>query len=256
MSQAMPKEMIKVTMPDDSVREYATGTTGMDIANDISKSLAKASIAIKVNGEIRDLGRPIEEDVSIEIMKREHEDALEMIRHDAAHVMAEAVQSLFPGTQVTIGPAIEDGFYYDFARNESFSTEDFEAIEKEMRKIVERGDAFEREVWDRNDAIKFFKDKGEMYKAELIEDLPEDETITIYKQGEWLDLCRGPAHADDKTSRHRLQTPESCRSVLARRFKQRHAHPYLRHGVARPKGTGRLSAPVGGSRKARPPQAG
>ncbi len=192
MPQKMPKDVVKVTMPDNSVREYDTGITGMDIANDISKSLAKASIGIKINGEVRDLSLPIAHDSKIEIIRREDENALEMIRHDAAHVMAEAVQSLFPGTQVTIGPSIEDGFYYDFARNEPFSTEDFDAIEKEMRKIVERGAAFEREVWDRNEAIAFFKKKGEMYKAELIEDLPENEDITIYKQGDWLDLCRGP----------------------------------------------------------------
>lgn len=183
---------VKITMPDHSVREYAVGVTGMDIASDISKSLAKASIAIKLDGVLSDLSLPIEEDVSIEIVKRDHDDALEMIRHDAAHVMAEAVQNLYPGTQVTIGPSIENGFYYDFARNEPFSTDDLEAIEKEMRKIVERGTAFEREVWDRQKAITFFKDKGEMYKAELIEDLPEDEEIKIYRQGTWLDLCRGP----------------------------------------------------------------
>ena len=188
----MSQEMITITMPDNSTREYAAGTTGMDIANDISKSLAKASIAIKLDDEISDLSLPIEKDTSIAIIKRDDDEALEMIRHDAAHVMAEAVQNLFPGTQVTIGPSIENGFYYDFARNEPFSTEDFAAIEKEMRKIVERGDAFEREVWDRDEAIKYFKDKGEMYKAELIEDLPETEEIKIYKQGEWLDLCRGP----------------------------------------------------------------
>lgn len=188
----MSQETITITMPDNSTREYAAGTTGMDIANDISKSLAKASIAIKLNDEISDLSLPIEKDTSIAIIKRDDEAALEMIRHDAAHVMAEAVQNLFPGTQVTIGPSIENGFYYDFARNEPFSTEDFAAIEKEMRKIVERGDAFEREVWDRDEAIKYFKDKGEMYKAELIEDLPESEDIKIYRQGDWLDLCRGP----------------------------------------------------------------
>ena len=179
-------------MPDNSTRTYASGITGMEIANDISKSLAKASIAIKIDGELSDLSLPIEKDVSIEIVKRDHDDALELIRHDAAHVMAEAVQSLFPGTQVTIGPSIENGFYYDFARNEPFSTEDLPKIEKEMRKIVERGAKFEREVWDRNEAIAYFKDKGEMYKAELIEDLPESEDISIYRQGEWLDLCRGP----------------------------------------------------------------
>jgi len=179
-------------MPDNSTRPYTSGITGMEIANDISKSLAKASIAIKLDGELSDLSLPIEKDISIEIVKRDHDDALELIRHDAAHVMAEAVQSLFPGTQVTIGPAIENGFYYDFARNEPFSTEDLPKIEKEMRKIVERGAKFEREVWDRNEAIAYFKDKGEMYKAELIEDLPESEDISIYRQGEWLDLCRGP----------------------------------------------------------------
>ena len=192
MPQKKLKNTIKITMPDGSLREYASGTTGMDIANDISKSLAKASVAIKIDGEIWDLSRPIANDVSIEIMKRDHEDTLEMIRHDAAHVMAEAVQSLFPGTQVTIGPSIENGFYYDFARKEPFSTDDLAAIEKEMRKIVERNTAFEREVWNRDEAIAYFKDKGEMYKAELIEDLPESEDITIYRQGDWLDLCRGP----------------------------------------------------------------
>ncbi|MGH1378999.1 MAG: threonine--tRNA ligase [Alphaproteobacteria bacterium] len=183
---------IKITMPDGSVREYDSGTTGMDIAQSISKSLAKASIAIKLNGELSDLSLPIISDTSIEIVKRADADALEMIRHDAAHVMAEAVQSLFPGTQVTIGPSIENGFYYDFARDEPFSTDDMAAIEKEMRKIVERGAAFEREIWDRNEAIAYFKGKGEIYKAELIEDLPESEDITIYRQGDWLDLCRGP----------------------------------------------------------------
>ncbi len=188
----MPKNNVNITMPDQSVRTYDAGVTGMDIANDISKSLAKASIGIKLNGELSDLSLPIDGDVSIEIVKRADADALEMIRHDAAHVMAEAVQNLFPGTQVTIGPSIENGFYYDFARNQPFSSDDLEAIEKEMRKIVERGAKFEREVWDRNEAIAYFKDKGEMYKAELIEDLPESEDIKIYRQGDWLDLCRGP----------------------------------------------------------------
>lgn len=183
---------IKITMPDGSVRDYDSGTTGMEIAQSISKSLSKVSIAIKLNGALSDLSLPITADTSIEIIKRADEDALEMIRHDAAHVMAEAVQSLFPGTQVTIGPSIENGFYYDFARDEPFSTDDLAAIEKEMRQIIQRGDAFEREVWDRDKAIAYFKDKGESYKAELIEDLPESEDISIYRQGDWLDLCRGP----------------------------------------------------------------
>ncbi len=183
---------IAVTLPDGASRSYAAGTTGMEIATSISKSLAKAAIAIRINGELSDLSLPITGDADIAIVTRKDEEALELIRHDCAHVMAEAVQTLFPGTQVTIGPNIENGFFYDFARNEPFSTEDFEAIEKEMRKIVERGAAFEREVWDRDEAIAYFKDKGEAYKAELIEDLPESEEIKIYKQGDWLDLCRGP----------------------------------------------------------------
>ena len=183
---------ITITLPDGSERTYATGTTGLEIAESIAKSLAKASIAIEVNGELWDLSRPIERNANIALVKKEDDIALEMIRHDAAHVMAEAVQELFPGTQVTIGPSIENGFYYDFARNEPFSTEDFSAIEKKMRQIIERGASFEREIWDRDEAIKFFEDKGEAYKAELIRDLPEEELITIYKQGEWLDLCRGP----------------------------------------------------------------
>ncbi len=189
---AQKNNMIKITLPDGAVRDYQSGITGMDIAKDISTSLAKACVGIKINGEICDLSLPIHDNASIGLIKRDDEDALEMIRHDAAHVMAEAVQTLFPGTQVTIGPSIEYGFYYDFARNEPFSDSDFAAIEKQMRKIIERNALFEREVWDRQEAIKYFTDKGEMYKAELISDLPDTEEIKIYKQGEWLDLCRGP----------------------------------------------------------------
>lgn len=189
---AAPGRSIAITLPDGAVRTYGTGITGLEIAESISKSLAKAVIAVRIDGEICDLSLPIERDARIALIKREEDAALEMIRHDAAHVMAEAVQSLFPGTQVTIGPSIENGFYYDFARNEPFSTDDLAAIEKEMRKIVEKGAPFTREVWSREQAIKYFTDKGEMYKAELIRDLPESEEIKIYRQGEWLDLCRGP----------------------------------------------------------------
>ena len=184
--------MVQITLPDGAVREYDAGVTGMEIADSISKSLAKAVIAIEINGELSDLSLPINGNASIALVKRDDDQALEMIRHDCAHVMAEAVQNLFPGTQVTIGPSIENGFYYDFARDEPFSTDDFDKIEKEMRKIVECNSAFVREVWSREDALKFFRDKGEKYKAELIEDLPESEEIKIYRQGEWLDLCRGP----------------------------------------------------------------
>lgn len=185
--------MIKITLPDGSVRELEDGASPLDLALGISKSLAKASMYAKVNGEDWDLKRPFEGDSDVALItKKDEAEALELVRHDTAHILAQAVQELFPGTQVTIGPAIEDGFYYDFARNEPFSTEDFEAIEKRMRQIVDADLPFEREVWNRNEAIARFKEMGEAFKAELIEDLPENETITIYRQGEWFDLCRGP----------------------------------------------------------------
>ncbi len=191
-NSAVAQQQINITLPDGAVRTYTAGVTGADIAESISKSLAKAALAIYINGALSDLSLPIMQDAEISLVTRKENEALELIRHDCAHVMAEAVQKLFPGTQVTIGPNIENGFFYDFARNEPFSSEDLEVIEKEMRKIVERGAAFEREVWDRNEAIQYFTDKGEMYKAELIRDLPESEDIKIYRQGDWLDLCRGP----------------------------------------------------------------
>jgi threonyl-tRNA synthetase len=183
---------ITITLPDGSARTYPSGTTGLAIADSIAKSLAKAAIAIEINGEIRDLSRAVDVDANIRIFKREDAPALEMIRHDCAHVLAEAVQELFPGTQVTIGPSIENGFYYDFARNEPFTLEDLPKIEAKMKEIIGRGAAFEREVWGREQAIEYFTKKGEMYKAELIRDLPGTETITVYRQGDWLDLCRGP----------------------------------------------------------------
>lgn len=188
----MQSNPITLTLPDGSVREFDTTVTGMAVAESIAKSLAKAAIAIEVDGELRDLSREVEGDAKIRLITKKDEEALPLIRHDCAHVLAQAVQELFPGTQVTIGPNIENGFFYDFAREEPFTPEDFPAIEKRMRQIIERGEAFEREVWDRDAAIAFFQDKGEAYKAELIQDLPADETITIYKQGDWLDLCRGP----------------------------------------------------------------
>ena len=191
-NEAPRNKQINITLPDGSRKVYDYGVTGAQIAQSISKSLAKAVVAVKIDGELSDLSVPITRDSSIELIKRDDDEALALIRHDAAHVMAEAVQKLFPGTQVTIGPAIENGFYYDFARKEPFSTSDLEAIEKEMRKIVQENKPFTREVWDRDKAISYFKEIGEDYKAELIEDLPEDEEITIYRQGDWLDLCKGP----------------------------------------------------------------
>ncbi len=183
---------LRLTLPDGSVREYSGPVTGAEVAASIGKGLAAAALAVKLNGEMIDLNRPIEQDSAIEIVTRKSPEALELIRHDTAHVLAEAVQELFPGTQVTIGPSIENGFYYDFARDEPFSTEDFPKIEAKMREIVARDAPLVREVWNRDDAIKFFESKGEKYKAELIRDLAADQTITLYAQGAWKDLCRGP----------------------------------------------------------------
>ncbi len=184
--------MAKIHFPDGASREYPDGVTGVEIAKSISGKLAKKALVIRVDGEDRDLSREVEDGATVDIITRDDDRALPHIRHDVAHIMAEAVQELFPGTQVTIGPAIEDGFYYDFAREEPFRPEDLEAIEGKMREIVSRNEPFSREVWERNDAIAFFEKEGEHYKAELIRDLPEDETITVYRQGKWLDLCRGP----------------------------------------------------------------
>ena len=184
--------MVAITLPDGSVRQFDGAVTGTDIAENISKSLAKKAIAVKVNGELCDLFGDITKDASVEIVTRDHEDALELIRHDAAHLMAQAVQELFPGTQVTIGPNIDDGFFYDFARDEPFSSDDLGAIEKRMAEIVDQDRPTRKEVWPRNEAIAHFNKIGEKYKAEIIADLPEGEDIKVYFHGDWHDLCRGP----------------------------------------------------------------
>lgn len=191
-------DRIVITFPDGKTRDYTTGVTGAEIADSIAKSLAKAAIAVKIDGVLSDLSLPISHSATVAIVKREDPEGLDLIRHDAAHIMAEAVQKLFPGTQVTIGPTVENGFYYDFFRNQAFTTEDFDAIEAEMRRIVERGSDFVREVWSREKAIAYFKAKGEHFKVELIEDLPGTEDIKIYRQGDWLDLCRGPHMANTR----------------------------------------------------------
>jgi len=188
----MNKKIVKITLPDATVLQKPVGITGMDIAKGISEGLAKQSILIELNGQLRDLSFPINEDSEIKILKKDANIALEIIRHDCAHVMAEAVQELFPGTQVTIGPAIEHGFYYDFAFSKPFLSEDLVKIEQKMIEIIDRGLPFEREVWNREQAIDYFNSQGENYKSEIIKDLPNDEEITVYRQGEWLDLCRGP----------------------------------------------------------------
>jgi len=184
--------MPAITLPDGSVRMFDGPVTGTAVAAAIGPGLAKAALAMKVDGVLQDLSRTIGHDAAVVFVTRRDPDALELIRHDTAHVLAEAVQGLFPGTQVTIGPSIEHGFYYDFARNEPFTPDDFPRIEARMREIISANTPFVRQVRDRGEAIAFFEDKGEAYKAELIRDLPADQTITLYSQGDWIDLCRGP----------------------------------------------------------------
>ena len=184
--------MPNITLPDGSVRQFDAATTGAEIAASIGKSLARDAVAVKVDGEMYDLARAIDSDVQLEIVTRDTEDGLELLRHDAAHVLAEAVKELWPDTQVTIGPAIENGFYYDFARKEPFTDEDLAVIEKRMQEIVDRDETIEREVWDRDEAVEFFRGIGEEYKAEIIASIPSGESITLYRQGDFIDLCRGP----------------------------------------------------------------
>lgn len=183
---------INITFPDGNVQSFEAPVTGLEIANDISSGLRRNAVAIAVDGELWDLSRAIDKDAQVEIITRDTEQGLEVLRHDAAHVLAEAVKELFPETQVTIGPAIEDGFYYDFAREQAFTPEDLELIETRMREIVKRNEEIVREVWQRDQAVEYFTGIGEHYKAQIIADLPADETITVYRQGEFLDLCRGP----------------------------------------------------------------
>jgi threonyl-tRNA synthetase len=184
--------MIDLIFPDGSKRPFDDGVTGKDVAASIAVSLAKKAVLVKLDGELLDLDRPLPHGGRFEILTRESPDALETIRHDASHVMAEAVQELFPGTQVTIGPSIEDGFYYDFARDEPFSLDDLAKIEQRMKEIVDRDEKIEREVWKRDEAIEHFKSIGELYKAEIIEGIPAGEDVSVYYQGDWKDLCRGP----------------------------------------------------------------
>ena len=184
--------MVAIKLPDGSVLDMESGVNGFDIAQKISASLAKAALAITVNGKTQDLSTPITTDATVTIVTGKDKEGLHIIRHSCSHVMAQAVKELWPDVQVTIGPAIENGFYYDFARKEPFTTEDFAKIEAKMHEIVKRDEKLERIVMPRNEAIKFFKDLGENYKAEIIEDLPEDEVISLYRQGSFTDLCRGP----------------------------------------------------------------
>jgi threonyl-tRNA synthetase len=184
--------MITVTFPDGASRQYEAGVTGAQVAASISKSLAKKAVAMTVDGTVRDLSDPIEHDATLRILTRTDPEALDLIRHDTAHVLAEAVQELYPGTQVTIGPVIKDGFFYDFHRDTPFTTEDLPKIEAKMKEIVARNAPFTKEVWDREKAKETFRDMGEHFKVELVDAIPEGEDVKIYRQGEWFDLCRGP----------------------------------------------------------------
>ncbi|MBB3951324.1 threonine--tRNA ligase [Aureimonas jatrophae] len=184
--------MIELRFPDNSVRPVEPGTNGLAVATGISKSLAKKALAYALDGELRDLSDPIERSGSIEIVTRDDPRALELIRHDAAHVLAEAVQELWPGTQVTIGPVIENGFYYDFARDVPFTPDDLPVIEKKMAEIIRRNAPFTKEVWPREEARRVFGEKGETYKVQLVDAIPEGQDLKIYRQGDWFDLCRGP----------------------------------------------------------------
>ncbi|WP_440655714.1 threonine--tRNA ligase [Candidatus Pelagibacter sp. HIMB1509] len=181
-----------ITLPDGNNIDFPNKVTGLEVAEKISKSLAKQAMVISVDGELKDLEHLIEKDCSVKIFTSKNPEGLETIRHDTAHILAMAVQELFPGTQVTIGPVIENGFYYDFARKDPFTEDDLTKIENKMKEIVDRDEVTKREVWDRNKAIDHFKKKGEIYKAELIEAIPENEDVSIYFHGDWHDLCRGP----------------------------------------------------------------
>ena len=183
---------IALTMPDGSVRPFARGSTGADLAAAISRSLAKRAVAIRVGGALRDLAEPLTEDGAVEIVTRDDPDGLDLIRHDAAHALAEAAKELYPEVQITIGPVIENGFYYDFSRAEPFTPDDLALLEQRMREIVDRDEPIAREVWDRDEAARFFEGEGEHYKAEIIRSIPSAEPITLYRQGGFLDLCRGP----------------------------------------------------------------
>ena len=181
-----------ITLPDGSTREYAQPVTPYDVAADIGPGLAKAAMAARIGDQMIDLSRVLESDTALSLVTNKDADSLALIRHDAAHVMAEAVLELFPETQVTIGPAIENGFYYDFHRETAFSEDDLNAIEQRMHEIVDRDETITREVWTRNEAVAFYKDNNEPFKVELVDAIPEDETVTFYRQGDFIDLCRGP----------------------------------------------------------------
>ena len=247
--------MVALTFPDGARREYPHGTTGLDIAKGISPSLAKRTVAMALDGVVVDLADPIEADAKIEFVTREDPRALELIRHDAAHVLAEAVQELWPGTQVTIGPVIENGFYYDFHRNQPFTPEDLPVIEKKMQEIIARDKPFTKEVWSRDKAKRDLPRQGRDFKVELVDAIPADQTIKIYKQGDWFDLCRGP----HMTSTGKIGTAFKLMKVAGAYWRGDCNNPMLTRiygtAFAKQEELDALSQADGGSREARPPQA-
>jgi threonyl-tRNA synthetase len=224
--------VIRISLPGGMVQSHGTAPNGLDIARRLGTEAARDALAIRLDGVLTDLSVSIERDAAVEIVERHHPEALALLRHDAAHVMAEAVKELYPDTQVTIGPAIETGFYYDFARAEPFSTDDLAAIEARMREIVARDEPIEREVWSRNDAIRYFETAGEHYKVEIIRDIPAEETLTVYRQGRFRDLCRGP----HLPSTGRLGTAFRLLKVAGAYWRGDHRNPMLQriYGTAFP----------------------
>ena len=242
--------MIDLEFPDGSVRQFPDGSSGRDVAASISKSLEKKALLVKLDGELLDLGRPLPHGGKIGIVTREAPEVLEVIRHDTAHVLAEAVQELFPGTQVTIGPNVEDGFYYDFARDEPFSLDDLATIETRMKQIVDRDEPITREVVDRDAAIADFESMGEIYKADIIRGIPGGDDVTVYHQGRWKDLCRGSAPALHAPRGQGVQADQAGRRLLAGRPEQRAAAADLRYVVGERRRPRRLPQTAGGSREA------
>ena len=242
--------MITLTFPDGSAREYKPGISGAELAASISKSLAKKAIAISLNGALADIADPITTNASVRIVTRDDPEALELIRHDAAHVMAEAVQDLYPGTQVTIGPVVENGFYYDFHREESFTPDDLAKIEERMRAIVAADKPFTKEVWSRAKAQDFFAAHGEGFKVELVDAIPEDQDLKIYRQGEWLDLCRGP-HMPSTGKLKAFKLMKVAGAYWPRGLKKNEdAAAHLRHSLGQQGRPGRLPTSPGRGREA------
>ena len=257
MADAAPHDskQITLTFPDGATRKVEAGTTGLSVAKAISPSLAKRTVAMSLDGNLADLADPITKDAAIKFIARTDPEALELIRHDAAHVMAEAVQALWPKTQVTIGPVIDNGFYYDFAKQEPFHPDDLAKIEKKMGEIIAKNAPFTKEFWSRKQAKDFFRERGENFKVELVDAIPEDQELKIYKQGEWLDLCRGPHMTSTGAVGKAFKLQKISGAYWRGDPNRADAAADLRHRLGHRGRAQGLPAPAGGSREARPPQA-